>query len=146
MTYGLWSRKQTTINTDPQHRCYNGCHASSELRWTEWQCLLEYEDLATIVDTMQTFQRINPKEQYKICNNGDDMHTRTASKAIRTIKQNGIRIVAIKQEQGYFGEQFIIIHPHINDLFNNQDKIDEIIKQIGPDIEFNSSKIAFIVR
>jgi hypothetical protein len=30
------------VNTDPQRRCYNGCHAKSELRWTEW-VVLEYE-------------------------------------------------------------------------------------------------------
>ena len=26
-------------NTDPQRRCYNGCHAKSEWRWTEWEVL-----------------------------------------------------------------------------------------------------------
>lgn len=29
-------RKQILVNTDPQRRCYDGCHYSSELRWTEW--------------------------------------------------------------------------------------------------------------
>lgn len=29
-------RRQKLINTDPQRRCYNGCHYKSELIWTEW--------------------------------------------------------------------------------------------------------------
>jgi len=29
-------RKKRLVNTDPQRRCYNGCHASSELVWTGW--------------------------------------------------------------------------------------------------------------
>lgn len=29
-------RTRVEVNTDPQRRCYNGCHFSSELRWTEW--------------------------------------------------------------------------------------------------------------
>jgi len=33
------TRRRTVVNTDPQRRCYNGCHFSSELRWTEWETL-----------------------------------------------------------------------------------------------------------
>lgn len=29
-------RRKTLINTDPQRRCYHGCHARSELIWTDW--------------------------------------------------------------------------------------------------------------
>lgn len=29
-------RKQVEVNTDPQRRCYNGCHFSSEMQWTAW--------------------------------------------------------------------------------------------------------------
>jgi hypothetical protein len=32
-------RNRRLINTDPQHRCYNGCHYSSELVWTSWELL-----------------------------------------------------------------------------------------------------------
>lgn len=35
----IWTRRQIEVNTDPQRRCYNGCHAKSELRWTEWETL-----------------------------------------------------------------------------------------------------------
>lgn len=37
--YTIEYRRQTIVNTDPQRRCYNGCHARSELRWTEWESL-----------------------------------------------------------------------------------------------------------
>ena len=30
------TRRQVLINTDPQRRCYNVFHASSELQWTGW--------------------------------------------------------------------------------------------------------------
>lgn len=32
-------RKLIEINTDPQRRCYNGCHFSSEWVWTKWSDL-----------------------------------------------------------------------------------------------------------
>lgn len=25
------------VNTDPQRRCYNGCHFRSEYQWTAWE-------------------------------------------------------------------------------------------------------------
>ena len=34
--YRIEHRKRVEINTDPQRRCYNGCHARSEVVWTEW--------------------------------------------------------------------------------------------------------------
>ena len=35
----LYTRRKILINTDPQRRCYNGCHAKSELVWTAWEVL-----------------------------------------------------------------------------------------------------------
>ena len=32
-------RKCTEVNTDPQRRCYNGCHFSSEFQWGAWDWL-----------------------------------------------------------------------------------------------------------
>lgn len=34
-------RLRLIANTDPQRRCYDGHHFSSELRWTEWDDLEE---------------------------------------------------------------------------------------------------------
>lgn len=38
-TFTIKMRKRIEVNTDPQRRCYNGCHAKSELRWLEWESL-----------------------------------------------------------------------------------------------------------
>lgn len=35
--FTLEHRGTQLINTDPQRRCYNGCHAKSELVWEEWE-------------------------------------------------------------------------------------------------------------
>jgi hypothetical protein len=29
-------RTMIEVNTDPQRRCYNGCHAKTEIRWSSW--------------------------------------------------------------------------------------------------------------
>lgn len=34
-------RSWIEVNTDPQRRCYYGCHAKSEWRWTAWSDLNE---------------------------------------------------------------------------------------------------------
>lgn len=38
-TYRIDRRKWIEVNTDPMRRCYNGVHAKSEMRWTEWDWL-----------------------------------------------------------------------------------------------------------
>lgn len=38
--FKIEQRKRALINTDPQRRCYNGCHFSSELVWTPWEFLV----------------------------------------------------------------------------------------------------------
>jgi hypothetical protein len=35
----IQTRRKVLVNTDPQRRCYDGCHYSSEWRWTGWECL-----------------------------------------------------------------------------------------------------------
>ena len=35
----IYRRRQIENNTDPQRRCYYGCHAKSELVWTPWDVL-----------------------------------------------------------------------------------------------------------
>lgn len=47
-THSIETRRMIEVNTDPQRRCYNGCHFSSELQWTSWGVLesgLEEEKL-----------------------------------------------------------------------------------------------------
>ena len=38
-TFKIETRRQRLVNTDPQRRCYNGCHARSELQWDAWDWL-----------------------------------------------------------------------------------------------------------
>jgi hypothetical protein len=37
--YVLMTRECYEVNTDPQRRCYDGCHFSSEIVWTAWSTL-----------------------------------------------------------------------------------------------------------
>ena len=32
----IQARSMIEVNTDPERRCYNGCHAKSEIRWSSW--------------------------------------------------------------------------------------------------------------
>lgn len=41
MTTTIYIRRRIEVNTDPQRRCYDGCHFSSKLQWTEWELLCE---------------------------------------------------------------------------------------------------------
>lgn len=63
--YWLMVRKQIEVNTDPQRRCYNGCHFSSEMVWTAWGRLYKTtkEDGE---DSIQTYKSINPSREYKL--------------------------------------------------------------------------------
>lgn len=36
MTCTIQYKLLQEVNTDPQRRCYNGCHAKSELIWSSW--------------------------------------------------------------------------------------------------------------
>jgi hypothetical protein len=42
----LRMRRHVEVNTDPQRRCYNGCHAKSEIVATPWQALERGPDAA----------------------------------------------------------------------------------------------------
>lgn len=66
MTFMLRVRRKVEVNTDPQRRCYNGCHASSEMQWSPWQTLFARNDKASLEETMAVFQRANPTNEYKI--------------------------------------------------------------------------------
>lgn len=38
-TFRIEMRNKRLVNTDPQRRCYNGCHFSYEMVWGEWEIL-----------------------------------------------------------------------------------------------------------
>lgn len=55
-------RKRIEINTDPQRRCYNGCHFSSALVWTEWAVIERSEWLrpgANMADRLKFWRELN---------------------------------------------------------------------------------------
>jgi hypothetical protein len=58
-TYTIKIRKKQLINTDPQRRCYNGCHFSSELRWTEWETLDSNIPENKLEDTLKFWRELN---------------------------------------------------------------------------------------
>jgi len=64
--YTLLVRKQIEVNTDPQRRCYNGCHASSELVWTDWEEVCNPPDRESGEDTIKLFKSINPSREYRL--------------------------------------------------------------------------------
>lgn len=71
--YTLWVRKQIEVNTDPQRRCYYGCHASSELVWTDWEPICDPATLESGEEAMACFQKINPDREYKLTPPGEPL-------------------------------------------------------------------------
>jgi hypothetical protein len=62
-------RKRILVNTDPQRRCYNGCHFSSELQWTAWDWL-ELEVPEDKVERRLTFWR--ELSEYAVSQRGEE--------------------------------------------------------------------------
>lgn len=46
------------VNTDPQRRCYDGCHAKSEMQWTAWRDL-ETDLTAKIAARLKFWKELN---------------------------------------------------------------------------------------
>jgi hypothetical protein len=57
-THTIWCRSAYEANTDPQRRCYNGAHKSSELRWTGWS-ELEFLTVDQIESRIKFWQELN---------------------------------------------------------------------------------------
>jgi hypothetical protein len=66
MRYAIWFRKQIEVNTDPQRRCYDGCHFSSRLEWTEWARVCGYRTEEDANRSVRTFKSINPSFEYEV--------------------------------------------------------------------------------
>lgn len=66
MRYLIYGRKQIEVNTDPQRRCYDGCHFSSEWQWTEWAHLGTVDTEQEATESVALWEAINPKRhEYK---------------------------------------------------------------------------------
>jgi hypothetical protein len=64
--YKLEVRKQITINTDPQRRCYDGVNAREEWVWTAWNEVCTYTAEMDAQDSAATFKQINPGREYRV--------------------------------------------------------------------------------
>lgn len=64
-------RGQVRINTDPQRRCYNGCHFSSELQWTEWETIEWDVAPEHVKDRLKFWIELN---DYAVSQRGDSAH------------------------------------------------------------------------
>lgn len=66
MTHRVLYRRRVTVNTDPQRRCYDGCHFSSREEWTPWALVCDYPDVYQATEASRTFKVINPAREYKV--------------------------------------------------------------------------------
>lgn len=57
--FAIRRRTLIEVNTDPQRRCYNGAHFSSELRFTNWGVLESGLDEATATRRMEFWRGLN---------------------------------------------------------------------------------------
>lgn len=69
MSYNIEVRSKILINTDPQRRCYNGCHFSSDLIWSQWE-LLNYDIPEEEVERKLKFWR--ELNDYAVKERGED--------------------------------------------------------------------------
>lgn len=61
-------RVRRLVNTDPQRRCYNGCHYSSELQWTDWNTLENQVSEDAVTDRVKFWRELN---DYAISERGE---------------------------------------------------------------------------
>lgn len=58
MKYTVYSREQFEVNTDPQRRCYYGCHFSSEWRWSAWAPLYNLKTEEEAQESVASWQEL----------------------------------------------------------------------------------------
>jgi len=61
-------RTKRIINTDPQRRCYNGCHYSSEEIWSPWETIDFNIEESRIKDRLDWWRDLN---DYAISERGE---------------------------------------------------------------------------
>ena len=52
-------RSAVEVNTDPQRRCYNGCHAKSEIQMSAWQLLVYNVKPEEVVTKLKFWRWLN---------------------------------------------------------------------------------------
>ena len=71
MTTSLHIRRGRIVNTDPQRRCYNGCHFSSRTDWNEWEHWMDYPTTEHAETAKRLFQRED--QQFKVVEVPDEL-------------------------------------------------------------------------
>ena len=72
MLFNIERRKKLLINTDPQRRCYNGCHFSSEFVWTPWEVLESEIAEERLSRKIEFWEEIN---EYAVSQRGESAKT-----------------------------------------------------------------------
>lgn len=61
-------RVRVLVNTDPQRRCYNGAHFSSELQWTAWEVLASGVTAERLDNVLTFWKELN---EYAVSQRGE---------------------------------------------------------------------------
>lgn len=56
--FTLWSRERREYNTDPQRRCYYGCHAKSEWHWGRWNDLYDLRSIEEAEESKRSWENL----------------------------------------------------------------------------------------
>ncbi len=76
------TRSRVLVNTDPQRRCYNGCHFSSELQWTSWEPLESAVPEDKVEDRINFWRKLN---DYAVSQRGPSAHSEYRAVPICTV-------------------------------------------------------------
>jgi len=71
MIYELHIRRGVLVNTDPQRRCYDGCHFSSRVDWSDWERWMDYPSLEKAEHAAKLFARED--QQFKIVTKEEEL-------------------------------------------------------------------------
>lgn len=66
----IQQKRRVLVNTDPQRRCYDGCHYESEYQWTDWETLeyLSYQSRESGEKRLEFWQGLN---DYAVAQRGE---------------------------------------------------------------------------
>jgi len=63
--YLLMVQRAVEVNTDPQLRCYNGCHFSSEFVKQSWEVLYSSDNKEELEIDAKSWQKLNEHRHYE---------------------------------------------------------------------------------
>lgn len=78
-------RHKMLVNTDPQRRCYNGCHYKSELVWSQWEDLVLNVTKETAESKLNFWRELN---DYAISQRGESARSEYRIKPEQMEMQN----------------------------------------------------------